>query len=81
MQQRTEAKTGRVTVDDELVLEVGQLQRRPGGERLLEGAEGVVGVDRPCECLLLEEVGEWLCDGAVVTDELAVVAREAEKAA
>ena len=66
----------------------GRRHRRRSGDGLdgeregrLEGGEGLLYLRRPVERLALEERGERRCYGAVVADEFAVVACQAEEAA
>ncbi|KAJ1256975.1 hypothetical protein BS78_K256500 [Paspalum vaginatum] len=69
-----------VALDDEGLAEVRHGQHGRRGDRVLERGEGRGSPLGPSKALLLEKNRERRRDGAVVGDELAVVAREAEEA-
>ena len=70
-----------VALDDEGLGEIRHSEHRCRGDCLLQGEESRSSLRTPGEALLLEERGERRGDGAVVVDELAVVARKPKEAA
>ena len=77
-EHRPETVCRRVALDDERLGEVGQRQYWRGCHRGLEGRERRGGLLGPDEALL-QERGERRRDRAIVVDEFAVVAREAQE--
>lgn len=79
MEYRAETSPRRIAIHCEHLIKIGQLENRGRGQGLFESGERCRRLLGPGESLLLEEGCQRCCNGAVVLDEPAVVAGEAEE--
>jgi hypothetical protein len=76
-----EPHTRAIIVDCEALVEVQHLEHRSRGEGGLERLECCCCLLIPRERVSAQDMREWCCNRAEVTDEFAVVARKAQEAA
>jgi hypothetical protein len=73
MKNGTEARAGRIALDDEVAPEVPQLQHRCCSEGTLQGPKCILHLCTPAEAILAKQGGEWCDDSVVVPNEPAIV--------